>query len=137
VGNESKMVVAGVVEREGRILVCQRKSGSRHALKWEFPGGKVEEGETASRALARELEEELGIQAEIGAEMARYEYRYPESAPLLLVFFRVTRYSGEPQNFEFTAIRWEARERLPEYDFLEGDAEFVRRLAGGDFEVGS
>jgi 8-oxo-dGTP diphosphatase len=136
VGNELKMVVAGVIEREGRILVCQRRAGSRHALKWEFPGGKVEEGETAHQALARELEEELGIQAEIGREMARYEYSYPASAPFLLIFLRVRRYSGEPKNLEFNALRWEARERLPQYDFLEGDAEFVRRLAAGEFEVG-
>lgn len=136
VGNGLKMVVAGVIEREGRMLVCQRRAGSRHELKWEFPGGKVEEGETPRQALARELDEELSIQAEIGAELARYEYSYPASAPLLLVFFRVSRYSGEPQNLEFNAIRWEARERLPHYDFLEGDAEFVCRLAGGEFEVG-
>jgi 8-oxo-dGTP diphosphatase len=130
------MVVAGVIEREGRVLVCQRKAGARHELKWEFPGGKVEEGETPRQALARELEEELGIQAEIGAELARYEYRYPASAPFLLIFLRVRRYSGEPKNLEFNAIRWEARERLAQYDFLEGDAEFVRRLTGGEFEVG-
>ncbi|MGO9093648.1 MAG: (deoxy)nucleoside triphosphate pyrophosphohydrolase [Bryobacteraceae bacterium] len=135
-GNGLKMVVAGVIERDGRILICQRRAGSRHALKWEFPGGKVEHGETPPQALARELQEELSIQAEIGAELTRYEYRYPASPPLLLIFLRVSLYSGEPKNLEFNAIRWEPRERLPQFDFLEGDAEFVRRLAAGEFEVG-
>lgn len=127
------MVVAAVVERDGRILVCQRKAGARHELKWEFPGGKVEAGETPRQALQRELEEELGIQADIGAEIVRYEYCYPARTPILLVFFRVTEYSGEPKNLDFTAIRWEARERLPHYDFLDGDVDFVRRLARGEF----
>ena len=128
------MVVAAVVERDGRILVCQRKAGARHELKWEFPGGKVEAGETPRQALQRELDEELGIQADIGAEIVRYEYRYHARAPILLIFFRVTEYSGEPKNLDFTAIRWEARERLPHYDFLDGDVDFVRRLARGELE---
>jgi len=128
------MVVAAVVERDGRILVCQRKAGARHELKWEFPGGKVEAGETPRQALQRELEEELGIQADIGAEIVRYEYRYHARATILLIFFRVTEYSGEPKNLDFTAIRWEARERLPHYDFLDGDVDFVRRLARGELE---
>ena len=114
------MVVAAIVEREGRILACQRKAGSRHELKWEFPGGKVEAGEAPRDALARELREELGIQAEIGEELVRYEYRYAGRPPILLIFFRVTRYTGDPQNLEFAGIRWEVRERLPDYDFLEG-----------------
>jgi len=132
--SRSKMVVAAVIERDGRILVCQRKVGARHELKWEFPGGKVEAGETPRQALRRELEEELGIQAEIGAETLRYQYRYPERAPILLIFFRVTEYSGEPKNLDFAEIRWEARELLPRYDFLEGDVDFVRRLARGEFQ---
>ena len=130
--SQSKMVVAAVVERDGRILVCQRKAGGRHELKWEFPGGKVEAGETPRQALRRELEEELGIQAEIGAEIVRYEYRYPGRPPILLIFFRVTEYSGELKNLDFAAILWEVREQLPRYDFLEGDVDFVRRLARGE-----
>lgn len=127
--------MAAVIERDGQILVCQRKQGAWHALKWEFAGGKVEPGETPRQALVRELEEELGIEATLGAEIARYDYQYPGRPPILLIFYRVTRYSGEPKNFEFAQIRWETRERLPEYDFLDGDADFVRRLAGGEFDV--
>jgi 8-oxo-dGTP diphosphatase len=123
------MVIAALIEREGQVLICQRKAGDRHDLKWEFPGGKVEPGEDPRAALARELEEELAIQASIGTEVTRYEFCYPKRAPILLVFYEVREYRGQPSNRGFEQIRWEARERLPEYDFLEGDVEFVRRLA--------
>jgi 8-oxo-dGTP diphosphatase len=127
------MVVAAVIERDGDILVCQRRQGDRHALKWEFPGGKVEPGETPRAALKRELVEELLLDAIIGPEIVRYEYRYPGRSRILLVFHRVNEFAGEPRNRIFEEIRWERRERLPEYDFLEGDRDFVRRLSGGEF----
>ena len=124
-------VVAGVIERDGQILVGQRRAGDRFQFKWEFPGGKVEPDEEPKVALARELREELGITAEIGEELARYEHHYPGKTAILLMFFRVSVFSGEPTNHVFESIRWEARHRLPEYDFLDGDVDFVRRLARG------
>ncbi len=124
-------VVAAVIERDGMVLIAQRKKGGRHALKWEFPGGKVEPGETPRAALARELKEELGIDAEIGVELARTEFSYPRGAAIQLIFLHVIRFTGEPQNAVFEQIRWETRGNLPSYDFLEGDVEFVRRLAAG------
>lgn len=126
-------VVAGVIERDGKLLIAQRKHGARHALKWEFPGGKVEQGESPRQALARELREELGIQATIGAELTRYEYAYPRGATILLIFLRVRGFTGDVQNGIFEQIRWEERGRLPEYDFLDGDIDFVKRLAQGEF----
>ena len=122
-------VVAAVIERDGQILIGQRKPRGRHALKWEFPGGKVESGETPRDALARELREELGIEAQIGAEIETYDFRYVSGAITRLMFFRVTEFAGEPDNREFQQIAWSQRERLPQYDFLEGDLDFVRRLA--------
>lgn len=119
------------MEHEGRVLICQRRAGDRHPLKWEFPGGKVEPGETPRAALERELREELAVAASIGPEVARYQYTYTGRAPVLLIFHRVSQWQGEPRNLAFTEIRWEAIERLPEYDFLEGDVELVRRLARG------
>src|SRR5216683_184802 len=101
-------VVAAVIERGGLILIAQRKSNSRHALKWEFPGGKVEAGETPESALVRELEEELGIRAIIEREITRYEYHYPGRDRILLVFYRVVRFEGELRNLDFEQIRWEA-----------------------------
>jgi 8-oxo-dGTP diphosphatase len=123
-------VVAAVLEKDGRVLICQRKLG-RHARKWEFPGGKVEAGESARDALQRELREELRIEAEIGEEMHRQTVRYGNGPELHLLFFRVTRFAGEPVNTEFESMVWEIRAKLVEYDFLDGDVEFVRRLANG------
>jgi 8-oxo-dGTP diphosphatase len=123
------MVVAGVIERDGQILIGQRRAKDRHALKWEFPGGKVEPREHPKEALRRELREELGIDADIGPEIVRYEFQYPKRSPILLIFHSVTAYRGEPSNDAFEQIKWEIRERLPEYDFLDGDVDFVRRLA--------
>ncbi|HUS07078.1 MAG TPA: (deoxy)nucleoside triphosphate pyrophosphohydrolase [Bryobacteraceae bacterium] len=128
-------VAAAVIEKEGKILIGQRKRTDRHGLKWEFPGGKVEHGESAVMGLARELREELGIEAIIGPEITRYEHRYPKRAMILLMFHRVTVFTGQPRSFAFEQIVWEAPERLPEYDFLEGDTDFVKRLATGEFLV--
>jgi len=121
-------VVAAILERAGKILICQRRPGDPHPLKWEFPGGKLEPGETPADALRRELEEELGIQASIGAEITRYPYCYPGRQPILLIFYRVTVFSGEPRNRVFERLVWDTPVRLREYDFLEGDVDFVRTL---------
>jgi len=119
-------VVAAVIERDGRILICQRRRGQAHELKWEFPGGKLEPGETPEAALRRELREELGIEANVDAEITRYEYIYPNRPAILLIFFRVTVFGGEPRNLVFERMEWEPRERLPDYDFLEGDIRFIK-----------
>ena len=121
-------VVAAVIERAGNILIAQRKNEGPHALKWEFPGGKVEPGETPEAALRRELEEELGIDAQIGNEITRYEYSYPSRAPILLIFFKVDGFDGDPRNLAFAQIQWTQRDRIRDYDFLEGDTEFIRLL---------
>jgi 8-oxo-dGTP diphosphatase len=122
-------VVAAVIERGGRILIGQRKRDDSHGLKWEFPGGKVEPGEHLRTALARELEEELAIQARIGDEISRYRYRYTGRAPFELIFFRVLEFGGEPANLAFEQIAWVEPHELPSYDFLDGDADFVKTLA--------
>ena len=123
-------VVAAVIERLGRTLICRRRAGQSHPLQWEFPGGKVEPGETPFAALVRELEEELAIRISSAEEIERYEYRYPGGQPILLIFFRVTEFQGELENRVFHEIRWEPRSKLPEFDFLEGDRDFLARLAG-------
>ena len=122
-------VVAACMMRDGKVLICQRKPGGRHPLKWEFPGGKVEPGEDPRAALARELREELGVEAAIGAEMDSYEVGYPDGFHARLRFYRVTRFAGEPRDLDFEQIAWERPERLPDYDFLEGDVTFVAQIA--------
>jgi 8-oxo-dGTP diphosphatase len=125
----TRTVVAAVIEREGQILICQRSREDSHPLKWEFPGGKVEPGESPRAALERELEEELAIQARIGSEITRLTHRYQGRNPFRLIFYRVSRFSGEPVNRAFEQILWEEPARLPQYDFLEADADFIRELA--------
>ena len=124
-------VVAAVIERGGRILICRRRPDGAHPLKWEFPGGKVDAGETPEAALARELEEELAISARVGAEIARYEFQYLGKNPILLIFYRVPGFSGEPVNRVFETIEWAAPENFTKYDFLEGDRDFIRLLTSG------
>jgi 8-oxo-dGTP diphosphatase len=119
-------VVAAVIERDGKILICQRRPGQPHELKWEFPGGKLEPGESPEAALLRELQEELAIEAVIGEEITRYEYAYPGRAPILLIFFRVTEYAGEARNLVFKQMAWAPAPALRGYDFLEGDVDFIR-----------
>jgi 8-oxo-dGTP diphosphatase len=123
------LVVAAVIERDGLLLIGQRRREDRHPLKWEFPGGKVEDGETPPDALQRELREELAIEAEIGPEITRYEYQYPGRPPVLLIFYSVRAWTGAEQNLCFEQIRWVPKRGLTSYEFLEGDIDFVRRLA--------
>jgi len=100
-------------------------------LKWEFPGGKIEEGEQPRDALRRELEEELGIHAKVGDEIARVQHTYPNGAAVELRFFIVREYEGELENRIFRDLRWTAPNSLPSYDFLEADASLVKDLAAG------
>jgi 8-oxo-dGTP diphosphatase len=127
------LVSAGIIHREGRVLVCQRREVDKHPLKWEFPGGKVEPGESPEQALVRELREELEIEATIGAELAVSDHQYPNGTCVRLLFFAVPHYAGEPAGRVFKQICWTAPRDLEKLDFLEGDLDFVRRFAQGDF----
>jgi 8-oxo-dGTP diphosphatase len=129
------MVVAALIQRGGKLLICQRRGDGRHGLKWEFPGGKVEPGETPRQALERELTEELGIHARIGPEIVRYEVHYPKRIDILLIFHLVTDFQEEPVNAIFEQIKWETLSSLPSYDFLDGDLDFIRLLACGDLRL--
>jgi mutator protein MutT len=124
-------VVAAIIEREGKILIGRRKAEQSHPLQWEFPGGKVEQGETPAQALGRELEEELGIRGAAGPEITSYEYTYAGRDPIRLFFFRVTKFQGEPVNLIFHEMRWEPAQSLGSFDFVEGDIEFLRGLSLG------
>ena len=122
-------VVAAIIERDGRILIGRRKPDQSHPLQWEFPGGKVEPGETPEEALARELAEELAVLKVQGREMARQEFTYPGKDPIELIFYRIESFTGEPKNRVFHEMRWERRSALGALDFVEGDREFLRRFA--------
>jgi 8-oxo-dGTP diphosphatase len=126
-----KRVVAALILKDDQILACQRTRHQPMPLKWEFPGGKIEEGEQPRDALRRELEEELGIEATIGNEVARIHHEYPSGGTIELRFFEVHRYRGEVENRIFREIRWVDRNELPALDFLEADRQLVRDLAAG------
>jgi 8-oxo-dGTP diphosphatase len=126
-----KRVVAALIWERGKILICQRTRHQVMPLKWEFPGGKIEEGEQPRDALRRELDEELGINAVIGDEVARIRHEYPNHSSVELRFYGVHDYSGEMENRIFREIRWAEPAELPAYDFLEADLELVKDLAGG------
>jgi 8-oxo-dGTP diphosphatase len=129
------LVSAGIIHRDGRVLVGQRRRADRHPLKWEFPGGKVEQGETPQQGLVRELREELQIEASVGSELARYEHEYPSGSRVHLLFFAIPAFTGQVKGQVYEQIQWVEVHLLPTLDFLDGDFDFVRRLARGDFRT--
>jgi 8-oxo-dGTP diphosphatase len=126
-----KRVVAALIFRDGKILVCQRTRHQSMPLKWEFPGGKIEAGEQPRDALRRELEEEVGIDATIGEEVARIRHDYKTGASVELRFFTVHEYKGEIENKIFKDMQWADPSKLASFDFLEADLDVVKKLAEG------
>lgn len=126
-------VVAALILRDSKILVCQRRRDDSHPLQWEFPGGKVEPGEIPEDALIRELREELGIEATIGRELFRTRHRYRELGQAIeLIFFQaIVDPSASLQNLVFETFEWADPSALPDYNFLQADEEFVGLLATG------
>lgn len=125
------LVTAGIIVKGDRVLICQRHHADPYGLQWEFPGGKVRDGEELKASLERELWEELAIQAQVSEEIFRLRHRYPDRY-VEVVFFRVPGYAGEVRNQVFEAVEWAARAQLPEYNFLEADRELVHRIARGE-----
>ena len=126
-----KRVVAGLILKDEKLLVCQRTRHQTMPLKWEFPGGKIEDGEQPRDALRRELEEELGIHADIDEEVSRIRHEYKNGGAVELRFFAVRKYRGQIENRIFKEICWATRAELPSFDFLEADLELVQDLARG------
>jgi 8-oxo-dGTP diphosphatase len=124
-----KRVVAALIWKDGKILICQRTRHQPMPLKWEFPGGKIEEGEQPRDALRRELDEELGIAAVVGDEVERIHHQYPSGNSVELRFFDVHSYSGRLENRIFKQIVWALPSDLSTYDFLEADLALVAKLS--------
>jgi mutator protein MutT len=118
-------VIAAVIERQGRYLVCRRPAGKRHAGLWEFPGGKIESGEGIEEAARRELREELDLElVEIGEEL----FRRIDPGTHFQVRFVICRCNGEPTCIEHSEIEWLAPSELLTCDLAPGDMEFARLL---------
>ena len=126
-----KRVVAALIRKDSKILACQRTRHQPMPLKWEFPGGKIEDGEQPRDALRRELDEELGIDAKVGDEVARIQHDYKNGGSVELRFFLVQEFRGQLENRIFRDVRWASRSELRKYDFLEADLELVKDLATG------
>jgi mutator protein MutT len=122
------VVVAAVIEREGRLLVSRRLKGTHLAGLWEFPGGKCEPGEPHDICLARELAEELGVQSTIGLELLVTEHAYPERTVRL--HFRHATIDGEPQPLLGQELMWVARRDLGQLEFPTADRDLIALLAG-------
>jgi 8-oxo-dGTP diphosphatase len=130
-----RRVVAAIIVRgqgDGReVFICQRKAEQPMGLKWEFPGGKIEPGETSEEALVRELGEELGIVATVGELVTTVRHAYRNGREIEIQFFTLRRWDGEMQNRIFEQMQWSKLEKLPEFDFLAADLTLIRDLAEG------
>ncbi len=130
-GPALRFVAAAVIVRDGEVLIGQKRPDQPMALLWEFPGGKIEPGESPQQALVRELSEELGIQAEIGPAITRIRHNYRHGGAVDLQFFRVRQFTGEIVNQIYQQVRWVKLRDLPSYEFLAADRGLIRDLAAG------
>ena len=138
-GRPVRFVVAALILRRSpapdtdstEVLICQRRADQPMSLKWEFPGGKIEPGESAEQALSRELQEELGIEAVIGPRIAQLRHRYRNGGTIDLQFFTVREFTGALDNRIFNEVRWSSLTTLPTFDFLAADLTLIRDLADG------
>ena len=121
-------VVAGALfDAAGRVLIAQRPEGKHMAGGWEFPGGKVDPGETPLQALVRELREELGVETHSARPLIAYEHPYPHRI-VLLDLWHVTEYTGEPKPLEGQPLQWVAVDALHSVGLLAADAPMVPAL---------
>ena len=120
-------VVAALIVRDGRLLIARRPEGKHMAGRWEFPGGKLECGESPEEAIEREIREELAAEIRAGRVYQAIAYSYPEK-DVLLLFYAASIVSGEPRPVEEAEIRWITLEELDEYTFAPVDAMLVERL---------
>ena len=121
------IVTCAIIENEGKILLARRAQGQKLAGKWEFPGGKVEDGESPEECLKRELEEEFGIQAEVGENITSTKHHYNHISIELLAF-HVKYISGEFTMTDHDTIEWVAPEELLNYDLAEADVPIAMLL---------
>ncbi len=121
------VVAAALYDREGRVLIAERPPGKHMAGRWEFPGGKVDPGESEAQALSRELREELGVEVAASHPFMRLAHSYSDRDVELSMWI-VDQYQGEPQSLDGQKLKWVRPAQLPEEDILEADLPFVEAL---------
>jgi 8-oxo-dGTP diphosphatase len=121
-------VIAGLIFRNKRVLICQRSENTAFGLKWEFPGGKIENRESETDALRRELKEELAIEIRNSEFFSGYTYSYEDGPTVFLRFHWVKSFEGDPQNIVFEQISWVEIDDLIKFDFLEGDRRLIMEI---------
>ena len=120
-------VVAALIWRGDKFMICQRPAHKARGLLWEFVGGKVEEGETKQQALIRECREEIAVTLDVGEIFMDVTHEYPDLT-VHLTLFNATIAEGEPQMLEHVDIRWITPREIPEYDFCPADVEILDKL---------
>jgi 8-oxo-dGTP diphosphatase len=125
--NREKVVTAAIIRKGSRVLLARRSSEGRLAGFWEFPGGKVESGETPEESLARELFEELGITTRIGKKMTESSYQY-EHGNFRIIAYSVDWISGEPSPNVHDRLDWVKIDNLTDYQVLPADVPIVESL---------
>lgn len=123
-----RVVAAALYDERGRVLIAQRPLGKPLAGRWEFPGGKLDAGESEHAALVRELREELGVEVRSAQRMLELKHEYPDRH-VELCMWHVTEYSGVPHPHDGQALKWVEPARLGEEDLLEADRPIVEVLA--------
>lgn len=126
--NSMTEVAVGVLRNKNHILICQRKKHGRYGLKWEFPGGKLEPGESVEQCLRRELQEELSIEVHSIERVQTESAYYEDGGVFNVAYCFVSGFNGEMQNNVFEQIRWVTIDELKEMDLLEGNKPFVKNL---------
>ncbi len=120
-------MTAAVIERDGKLLIAKRRAGDRFGLLWEFPGGKLESGESAGQCLQRELREELGVETRLDGIIGSFPY-VSSRLSIELVAFRATIIAGRPAPSGHEELRWISPAELREFPFTEPDQPLVRLL---------
>jgi len=120
-------VIAAIIKQNNQFLICQRGAGGSCAYLWEFPGGKLESGESKEECLIRECEEELGIEIKAEGVFAQTLYQYPDGE-IAFTFIRARIISGELTPRVHPQVRWVTPEELPDYAFCPADVEVIRML---------
>jgi len=121
-------VLAGIIRKDNKILIGRRAPHEKASGLWEFPGGKMEEDETHEECLKRELMEELGIEADIGALFTEYIYRYPH-VTYKLYFYYVDNFLGDLEYNAHDRLEWIGTDQFKDYDFLPGDQPVLELLS--------